>query len=160
MKVGITGHSPERLHDEQEKIREWLSWYLSQLKEEYGDDLILITGSARGVDQMAALEAIRQDIRIHCYFAYEAETHSEIEKYLIEKAEKVRYETKQLQTYSYKDRDSRIVRDSDFMLVVWDGQKQGGTYQTVQTIFALQRGAAFYPWNSFDFMGDIYNPAG
>ena len=37
---------------------------------EEDNDLVLIVGGSRGVDQMAALEAIRQEIPFYYYLAY------------------------------------------------------------------------------------------
>ena len=121
---------------------------------EEDNDLVLIVGGSRGVDQMAALEAIRQEIPFYYYLAYQEEEQTELQKYIRSKAAEVHYETEKLQDNSYINRDRRIVDDSDFMLVVWDGNKQGGTYQTVQYLQEKQKGAAFYPWEAIDFMGD------
>lgn len=158
MKVGITGHQPERLHDQQEKIRSWISWYLAELHEE-DSDLLLIVGDSRGVDQMAALEAIRQEIPFYYYLPYKQGEQSTLQEYIRSKAAETCYETEKFQNNSYINRDRRIVDDSDFMMVVWDGNKQGGTYQTVQYLEKQQKPAAFYPWESLNFMGDQINLA-
>ena len=69
MKIGITGHRPERLYGKEEKIIRWLMECIEALLIFYGD-LILIDGMAPGVDYMAAVVALEKGVPLHCYFPY------------------------------------------------------------------------------------------
>ena len=130
IKIGVTGHRPERLEKlaEVSKITDWLDLQFY----EYGkDDFILITGMAQGVDQIAAHEALLYGGRIWCYYPYKRKPH-EIEDYLNTKADKIRYEYEKYVPQCYIDRDRRIVDDCDILFAVWDGKKNGGTWQTIK----------------------------
>ena len=130
VKIGVTGHRPERLEKlaEVSKVTDWLDLQFY----EYGkDDFILITGMAQGVDQIAAHEALLYGGRIWCYYPYRRKPH-EIEDYLNTKADKIRYEYDKYQPQCYIDRDRRIVDDCDVLFAVWDGKKNGGTWQTIK----------------------------
>lgn len=130
VKIGVTGHRPERLEKlaEVSKITDWLDLQFY----EYGkDDFILITGMAQGVDQIAAHEALLYGGRIWCYYPYKRKPH-EIEDYLNTKADKIRYEYEKYVPQCYIDRDRRIVDDCDILFAVWDGKKNGGTWQTIK----------------------------
>ena len=130
IKIGVTGHRPERLEKlaEVSKVTDWLDLQFY----EYGkDDFILITGMAQGVDQIAAHEALLYGGRIWCYYPYKRKPH-EIEDYLNTKADKIRYEYEKYVPQCYIDRDRRIVDDCDILFAVWDGKKNGGTWQTIK----------------------------
>jgi len=69
MRVAITGHRPERLKGQERQIEIWIEYVLKSLVKKH-EKICLISGMARGIDQMAALVAIRLDIPIECYFGY------------------------------------------------------------------------------------------
>ena len=136
VKIGVTGHRPERLEKlaEVSKITDWLDL---QFYEHAGDDFILITGMAQGVDQIAAHEALLYGGRIWCYYPYRRKLHEFVD-YLNSKADKIRYEYEKYVPQCYIDRDRRIVDDCDILFAVWDGIKSGGTWQTIK--YAREKG--------------------
>jgi len=138
VKIGITGHRPQRLKKltTVSKLTDWLD---SQFYEhmDADEDFILITGMAQGTDQIAAHEALLFGGRIWCYYPYRRKLH-EVEDYLESKADKVMYEQAEYSPECYIKRDRRIVDDCDVLLAVWDGKENGGTWQTIK--YAREKG--------------------
>lgn len=134
MIIGVTGHRPQRLKKfaDVNEITDWLD-----LEFQKFDEFRFITGMAQGVDQIAALEAFAFGGRIWCYFPYKHKL-SELEDYIVTKADKVVYEQESYSPDCYIKRDRRIVDDCDLLLAVWDGKKHGGTYQTIE--YAKKKG--------------------
>lgn len=130
IKLGVTGHRPNRIKGWEQNIREFIR---SQIKiaKEGDEEVVLISGMATGVDQIAAEEAVAAGIELWCYFPY-YHTLVEKEKKLVDKASFVRFESDEYigKKWCYLRRDQRIVDDCDRLLVVWDGIKVGGTYDT------------------------------
>ena len=102
-----------------------------------GESVSLITGMARGVDQIAARVAVKKGAGVRCYFPFK-HNMTDFEKSIIERAETTRFEYDKYVPQCYIDRDRRIVDDCDVLLVIWDGVKTGGTYYTYR--YALNRG--------------------
>lgn len=136
VKIGITGHRPQRLK-QLANINKMTDWLDLQLQEYGKDDFILITGMAQGTDQIAAHEALLFGGRIWCYYPYRRKLH-EVEDYLESKADKVMYEQEEYSPECYIKRDRRIVDDCDVLFAVWDGIKAGGTWQTIK--YAREKG--------------------
>lgn len=136
MLVGVTGHRPERLGANWPIVERWIGDKINEYKK-MGEPVSLITGMARGVDQIAARVAVKKGIGVHCYFPYK-HNMSDFEKSIIERAETTRFEHDKYVPQCYIDRDRRIVDDCDVLLVVWDGVKTGGTYFTYK--YALDNG--------------------
>lgn len=136
VKIGITGHRPERLKALTQigKLTDWLDL---QFYEHADKDFILITGMAGGVDQIAACEALLYGGRIWCYYPYRRKSY-DLEDYLNSKADKIRYEYESYQPQCYIERDRRIVDDCDVLFAIWDGKKNGGTWQTIK--YAREKG--------------------
>lgn len=145
MKIGVTGHRPERLKNKKDVE----CWLMEQIKNFQGcnDDVDLITGMAEGVDQMAALAARKCGAGIICYFPYKRKLRL-MEEYLAESAKEIRYITDKYRDGCFFERDRRIVDDSDVLLVVWDGRKIGGTWYTYK--YALEQGkdVLVFPWKN------------
>ena len=126
VKIGITGHRPQRLK-KLTNINKMTDWLDLQLQEYGKDDFILITGMAQGTDQIAAHEALLFGGRIWCYYPYRRKLH-EVEDYL----------ESEYSPECYIKRDRRIVDDCDVLFAVWDGKKNGGTWQTIK--YAREKG--------------------
>lgn len=136
MLVGITGHRPERLGPNWPVVERWIAGKLEEYKAR-GERVSLITGMARGVDQIAATTAIDEGVGVRCYFPFPRK-FSNLEDYVILNAEVTRFEQNAYTPDVYLRRDRRIVDDCDVLLVVWDGVKSGGTYYTYK--YALEKG--------------------
>lgn len=141
MKIAVTGHRPKRLNGQEKEVAEWLR---ERLKE-YGTGSTLICGMAQGVDQIAALVAIEEDIPLSCYFAYRRDLHP-AEEYFVDNAAEVRYVSEEFYHGVHIDRDRRMVNDCDLLLVVWDGIKKGGTYQTYEYAKKKGKKIVMYDW--------------
>lgn len=146
MKVAITGHRPPRLAGHEKEVEYWIEEQLKNFKACY-KDVVLITGMAMGVDQIAALLAIKLGIKVHCYFPFEKYNFTKTEQYIMDNAEKVifcekRYTSKQ----TYIARDRKVVEDCDVLMVVFDGRATGGTYYTYEYGKTLDKNIFMYPW--------------
>ena len=136
IKVAVTGHRLERIKGQEKNIEFWLIEQIKNLLACY-DRVILIDGMAQGVDQIAALAAIKNGAQVSCYFPYKKKLHS-IQEYIAENAAEVRFIRDKFQIGCYFERDRRMVDDCDLLLVVWDGKPWGGTYLTYS--YALEEG--------------------
>ena len=136
MLVGITGHRPERLGTNWPVVERWIAGKLEEYKAS-GEPVSLISGMARGVDQIAATTAIDAGVGVRCYYAFPRK-FSNLEDYVMLNAEVTRFEQNVYTPDVYLTRDRRIVDDCDVLLVVWDGVKSGGTYYTYK--YALEKG--------------------
>lgn len=137
MKIAVTGHRPGRIRGKEGEIKRWIRDVLKQEKEKNGGKVSLICGMAEGVDQIAALAAISEDIDVECYFAYKHGFRG-VEEYIADKAAEVRFISEKYQSGCFLKRDRRMVDDCDMLLVVWDGKENGGTYYTY--CYALEKG--------------------
>lgn len=144
MKIAVTGHRDERLGSKKESIRYWLIGQFKNLLACY-DQISLIDGVARGVDQIAALIAISLGIKIFCYFPYRRKLNS-AEEFIVENAAGVCYAYDQYRGGCHFDRDRRMVDDCDLLIVVWDGKPWGGTYYTYQYAKSQGKNILMYPW--------------
>ena len=144
IKVAVTGHRPERIKGREDDIKYWLEGQIKNLKACY-DDVVLIDGMAQGVDQMAALAALKVGAQVSCYFPYRRKLYG-VQEYIVENAKECKYIYEKFQPECYKDRDHRMVDDCDMLIVVWDGKEYGGTYDTY--CYALNKGkdVLIYPW--------------
>lgn len=136
IKVAVTGHRPERIKGQEKDIEYWLSEQIRNLVACY-DRVVLIDGMAQGVDQIAALAAMKNGAQVLCYFPYRKKLYG-IQEYIAENAAEVRFMRDRFQIGCYIERDRRMVDDCDLLLAVWDGKKNGGTWQTYK--YALDRG--------------------
>ena len=100
---------------------------------------------AQGVDQIAALTALKNGVSISCYFPYRHKL-SDVEKYIVEQAAEVRYICDKYQNGCYTKRDRRMVDDCDLLLVVWDGKPWGGTYYTYKYAIENNKPIIMYDW--------------
>ena len=144
MKIGVTGHRPKRIKGQEKEIKIWLENSLKNLKME-NDNLVLISGMAQGVDQIAAYVALKTGVDLHCYFPYKYRLWPE-EEYLLENAAEVRYESEEWHRSCHVKRDRRIVDDCDLLLVIWDGIKAGGTWYTYNYAKREGKKVLLYPW--------------
>lgn len=147
MKIAVTGHRPGRIRGKEGEIKKWIRDILKQEKEKNGGKVSLISGMAEGVDQIAALAALSEDIKLKCYFAYKHKL-SDIEQTIADKAAEVLFLEDKYSGGCFLRRDRRMIEDCDLLLVVWDGKPNGGTYYTYTN--ALERGKPIlmFDWNN------------
>lgn len=144
MIIGVTGHRPKRIKGQEEKIKIWFENSLKNLKTE-NNNLVLISGMAQGVDQIAAYAALKEGVDLWCYYPYKHRLWPE-EEYLVDHAMRIRYESAEYHRSCYTQRDRRIVDDCDLLLVVWDGIKAGGTWYTYNYARGMKKDILLYPW--------------
>ena len=115
MLVGVTGHRPERLGTNWFIVEKWIAEKLEEYKAR-GEKVSLISGMARGVDQIAAVTAIDAGVGVRCYYPF-PHRFSNLEDYVMTHAEAIRYEANEYRPDTYFIRDRRIVDDCDLLLV-------------------------------------------
>ena len=142
MKIGVTGHRPERIKGQEKEIKNWIEKNLENFKMR-DDHIILISGMAQGVDQIAAYSALKMGVDLWCYFPYKRKLY-DVESYLAENAMKIRYEQEKWSRSCYTLRDRRIVDDCDLLLVVWDGIKAGGAWYTYNYARGIKKDILLY----------------
>lgn len=144
MIIAITGHKPERIKGKEKDIELWLEGQFKNFKACY-KDVTLLTGMSRGVDQMAALIAIKNGIKVICYFAY-PRTLDKTEQYIVNNAIDVIYFSKEYENRgTYLKRDQALVEKSDVLLVVFDGNPVGGTFYTYSYGVSLNKSIFVFP---------------
>ena len=140
--IGITGHRPERLKRQEIEIKLWFEQNFKNFISIY-DNVVVISGMARGVDQIAAETALKCGAKLWCYFPYKHEFKG-LEKKLADAASLISYEKENYSRNSYYLRDKRIVNDCDLMMVVYDGKPVGGTYLTYDYANSINRDILLY----------------
>ena len=143
MKVAVTGHRCQRIKGFEKDIYYWLVTQIKNLLACY-DEVILLDGMASGVDQIAAIAALKSGAQVSCYFPYRKKLKG-VQEYIAENAAEIRYQCEKYQGGCYTKRDRRIVDDCDLLLVVWDGKPWGGTYYTYQYALEKGRDVLIYP---------------
>ena len=136
IRIAVTGHRSQRIKGQEKRIEKWIEEYIIIISQFYGR-VILIDGVAQGVDQIAALVALKMGVQVSCYFPYRKKLYG-VQEYIAENAAEVRFIRDKFQIGCYIERDRRMVDDCDLLLAVWDGKKNGGTWQTYK--YALDMG--------------------
>ena len=136
IRIAVTGHRYQRIKGQEKRIEKWIEEYIIIISQFYGR-VILIDGVAQGVDQIAALVALKMGVQVSCYFPYRKKLYG-VQEYIAENAAEVRFIRDKFQIGCYIERDRRMVDDCDLLLAVWDGKKNGGTWQTYK--YALDMG--------------------
>lgn len=133
MKVGVTGHRPERIA-EPDMIKAKLSESLNYLKPD-----LLYQGMAAGVDLWSAKEAWKLGIPYICvrpWAGHKPRIQDTVEYAKVIKHSAGVFDVSAFQEYTgpwlYAKRNEWIVHASDVMIAVWDGQPNGGTYNCVK----------------------------
>lgn len=143
MKVAITGHRSQRIKGQEKRIEKWIEEQIRIISQFYGR-VILIDGVTQGVDQIAALVALKMGVQVSCYFPYRKKLYG-VQEYIAENAAEVRFIRDRFQIGCYIERDRRMVDDCDLLLAVWDGKKNGGTWQTYKYAFDKGVDIILYP---------------
>lgn len=133
MKIGITGHRPERLEDHEDAVKELISEGL----QHYGATR-LFQGMAAGVDLWSAKEAWKLKIPYvavrpwagHSPRIADAVEYNKVLKhadYIVETNKSLEYPG----LVCYHTRNEFIVDNVNAMIAVWDGKPYGGTYSCI-----------------------------
>jgi uncharacterized phage-like protein YoqJ len=139
MKVGITGHRPERIEDNEEAVRELISEALVMLGATR-----FFQGMAAGVDLWSAKEAWKLKIPyvgVRPWAGHMPRVADTVEyTKVLNHADEI-VNTNQSLEYPgmicYHTRNEYIVDNVDTMIAVWDGKPFGGTYSCI--MYAWQK---------------------
>lgn len=149
MIVAGTGHRSPRLQGRKEIITELTQRFLEKHRPE-----AVISGLAEGFDQILAVEALAQDIPLISampwkgYGSHWSPEHKEILDFLLKSSQRV-VVTSEVDRYTvavYHLRNKWMVDNSTDLLVCWDGEEDGGTYDAV--VYAQKVGRTMHrlPW--------------
>ena len=150
----ITGHRPQKLPKGSENyIKLAMLEKVQALVDEYGTDMVLITGMALGPDQWFAEIGIKFGIPVHAFLPFNGQ-----EKYwsgaakahyynLLDLASNVTVISDTQSHNAYLRRNIAMVEQSDHCIAVWDGGTHSGTSHAVRN--ARERGVSI----------DIIDPA-
>lgn len=140
MRIAVTGHRPERLKDQQEEVKKWLSEQLNKY-----DCTEAISGMAQGADQIFAQAAIEKNIPLICCYPYRKNFFHQEEQKILNKAEDIKFIS---EAYTgnrvYWFRDKYMVDNCDLLLAVWDGIKAGGTWLTINYAQKIGKPIIYY----------------
>lgn len=134
MRVGITGHRPERLEDHEEAVKELISEALVFLGATR-----LYQGMAAGVDLWSAKEAWKLKIPYAAVRPWSGHKSRVADR--VEYAKVMKHATAIIDidpsieypgAWVYDKRNRYIVDEVGSMIAVWDGQLCGGTYNCIQ----------------------------
>lgn len=146
-KIGVIGHTPEYLSEHKE-IKSLVNSTLELIQHQYGEDLIIQLAGDIGVAEWAADSCIQNKIKYHLFlpfppkytemlwfddqfhkleehFNFAWSTSIAIPKY----NQNIDAETR-LENYR------RLVSNSRFIIVFWNGMKQGTTFESIK--YALE----------------------
>ena len=147
MRVAWTGHRPElfaRPTDAAALVRA----ETRRLWDEFGPDLVVLSGGQRGVDLWAALAACDLSLRLRLYLPAPAELlAAEWPTHWVEALTGAQVHAEQLVVFGSDPRDARgyearnlaLATECELLVAVWTGQESGGTWHTVSEARGLGR---------------------
>lgn len=134
MLIGVTGHRPERLEDNEDAVKELISEGIQHLKATR-----LFQGMASGTDLWSAKEAWKLKVPYTACKPWAGHTPraADMIEYtkVLRHADEIVDVSTNLQypgPWVYQKRNEYIVNSSEAMIAVWDGKPYGGTYNCVQ----------------------------
>lgn len=152
----FTGHryksfhfKTDEAHEDCLKIKQLMKEQIINLRENY-KVIQYISGMALAVDQWAAeiVLELKEDnpfITLHCALPSEHQTNGWTEKQqdryfkILRKCDKETWVQDDYTPDCFMKRNKFMVDNSDFVLAVWNGQKSGGTYQTISYAKKLRK---------------------
>ena len=129
MKLGITGH--REVVNPSVTYRKILKYLLS------ANPKVVNIGGAKGFDSLVMRACYVLNIPYTLYLPHKRFVRpsymvgSISYKDLYNNASEVFYEAERYHISNYQERNKKIVNNSDWLLVYWDGKKKGGTYNTI-----------------------------
>lgn len=147
IKIMITGHRPDRLKGKERLVTEWVNEQLDKYKP------LCISGMAQGVDQIFATAAREKGLKYWCVFPFKRPLH-QIESSLVENAERTIYYSQNYEgPHIYTERDWWMVDVADVVLAVWDGEKVGGTWETIRYAQKQNKTIIYFNWEGEKYFG-------
>lgn len=140
-RVGITGHRPDRFKDVDLAIS-ICDKLVADIQYQYGDsgELCFNLGGCIGADQWVGDACIKYGVNFHLYLPFPIDVQAKYwydyqKENLVRQADACSGMTVVGDSYqiaNYFVRDKMIVDNSDFMVCLWEGCTQGGTFQTIK----------------------------
>lgn len=143
MKIAITGHRPGRIAGQEQDIKKWIIDCIGRL--DYKEDIEeAYCGMAMGTDQIFANVAEAMNVPLICCYPYRRDNFHPAEQRINAKAKDVRFISEQYSKKVYWIRDKYMVDNCDVLLAVFDGEKVGGTWITVDYAQKIGKPVVFY----------------
>ncbi len=149
MIVAFTGHRPERLGPKQLRAENAIRKFLEETKPDK-----VISGMAQGVDMLAFEHAFELGIPAVAavpWVGHGSKWPGEHQKAYLENLElavevKVVCDVQEYKPWVYQKRDEWMVDNCDLLVAVWDGTKDGGTYNTIKYAKKIGRPIVYLDW--------------
>ena len=141
MKIAVTGHRPGRIAGKEKDIEAWFRKKLTQM-----DCTEAYSGMAQGSDQIFARVVEDLGIPLICCYPYKRSSFHDVEKEINDKANDVRFISDEYSKKSFWVRDKYMVDNCDALLAVFDGEKVGGTWITVNYAEKIGRPVFYFGW--------------
>ncbi len=139
MKVGITGHRPERLEDHEEAVKGLISDALKHVNATR-----LYQGMAAGVDLWSAKEAWKLKIpyvAVRPWAGHKSRIADRVEyQKVMNHADEVIDVDQSIDypgVWIYHKRNGVIISNSQVIIAIWDGKPYGGTYTCVTYAWSM-----------------------
>ena len=101
---------------------------------------------ADGVDRIAGLAALSHGVQVYCCYPYKKKIRTPWEEYITDNAINIRYANVHFEKDCFFKRDRFIVDQCDLLLVVWDGEKIGGSWYTYNYAKKQGKNVLLFPW--------------
>lgn len=141
MKIAITGHRPGRIAGKEQDIEAWIRRNLAQM-----DCTEAYSGMARGTDQIFARVIEELNIPLICCYPYKRTSFHPVEQEINNKAKDVRFISDEYSKKSFWIRDKYMVDNCDVLFAVFDGEKVGGTWITVNYAEKIGKPVFYFDW--------------
>lgn len=149
-KIGIVGHSIENIKDRFE-TKEEIENTLDILKHQYGENLVINSDANIGVGHWAVEKCLEKEIKYHLFLPSPVEDMTK-HWYDYQRKDTKKYFdsawaiTIASSSYNKKHQESILIDDSSFMVFLWNGKKQGNTYDYIRCCLERNKMAL----NAFD----------
>lgn len=170
----VTGHRPDKLFGynindpKYNGIKQWLGMYIDAAKKKYSE-VSFISGMALGADIIFAHEVNRRKLPLYAYIptkrqyaVWREESQQDWYNTLVVAKSIHITNTEDNLTYSQivdtmQERNEEMVDDSDTVLAIWNGIKEGGTWNCIE--YALSEKKHVICYNPFkNIQADSWKP--
>lgn len=145
MRVGLIGHRGPRLGTSKEAITLWIYEVLSFLFQDQ-EEQAMICGGAEGADELFGRVAHNfENADLYLYLPVKGYRSKKMDPWLRAAAKSEVYMSEQWQPGLDSARDKFLINNSDILLVVWDGIKEGGTWEAIEYAQAMGVPMIYFP---------------
>lgn len=145
MRVGLIGHRGPRLGASKQAITLWIYEVLSFLFQDQ-EEQAMICGGAEGADELFGRVAHNfENADLYLYLPVKGYRSKKMDPWLRAAAKSEVYMSEQWQPGLDSARDKFLINNSDILLVVWDGIKEGGTWEAIEYAQAMGVPMIYFP---------------